>query len=211
MSRGALTKGDVYIKNKRFLLQDQQQKHDTALDESSASSIDHDARDASLRRKLFNTSALNDDADDSDAGGASRYANSIDDFDLRALSPAPESPEVLVVGELASEQDLKRSRYYGSQEMLNHIPESDADSSFGALSPISKSMASPSPTEAFELHHSDADAIYRSTPEPSGIFHSDNMSPELCGSRHYMSGKQLPCGYKIKLFDCFCTIFFQVR
>ncbi|XP_551809.4 protein aurora borealis isoform X1 [Anopheles gambiae] len=168
--------------------EDQQQKHDTALDESSASSIDHDARDASLRRKLFNTSALNDDADDSDAGGASRYANSIDDFDLRALSPAPESPEVLVVGELASEQDLKRSRYYGSQEMLNHIPESDADSSFGALSPISKSMASPSPTEAFELHHSDADAIYRSTPEPSGIFHSDNMSPELCGSRHYMSG-----------------------
>uniref|UniRef100_A0A182JY90 Protein aurora borealis n=1 Tax=Anopheles christyi TaxID=43041 RepID=A0A182JY90_9DIPT len=167
--------------------EDQQQKYDTVLDESSASSVDHDARDASLRRKLFNTSAVIEDAD-SDAGGASRFGNSIDDFDLRALSPAPDSPEVVVGGEQASEQDLKRSRYYGSQEMLNHIPESDADSSFGALSPISKSIASPSPTEEFELHHSDADAIYRSTPEPSAIFNSDNMSPEFNGSRHYMSG-----------------------
>ncbi|XP_049298816.1 protein aurora borealis [Anopheles funestus] len=166
--------------------EDQQQKHDASLNASSVSSIDHDARDASLRRKLFNTSAVLDDRD-SDASGASRYGSSIDDFDLRALSPAPESPEVLVVREKASEQDLKRSRYYGSQEMLNHVVESDADSSFGALSPISKSLVSTSPIDACEQYHSDADAIYRSTPEPSTTFHGDNISVELNESRQYMS------------------------
>uniref|UniRef100_A0A182S5I3 Uncharacterized protein n=1 Tax=Anopheles maculatus TaxID=74869 RepID=A0A182S5I3_9DIPT len=116
------------------------------------------------------------------------YGNSVDDLDLRALSPAPQSPEVLVVQEKVSEQDLKRSRYYGSQEMLNHVVESDADSSFGALSPISKSLASISPSDTFDQHHSDADAIYRSTPEPSTTFHSDILSAELNESRQYTSG-----------------------
>ncbi|XP_035901128.1 protein aurora borealis isoform X1 [Anopheles stephensi] len=178
---------DMLQKYLTYNEQDQQQKHDGSLDVSSASSIDHDARDASLRRKLFNTSAVIDDRD-SDGSGASRYGNSTDDFDLRALSPAPQSPEVVVVQDKMSEQDLKRSRYYGSQDVLNHIVESDADSSFGALSPISKSLASLSPIEAFEQHHSDADAIYRSTPEPSTTFHSDNLSAELNESRQYLSG-----------------------
>uniref|UniRef100_A0A182PJE9 Protein aurora borealis n=1 Tax=Anopheles epiroticus TaxID=199890 RepID=A0A182PJE9_9DIPT len=178
--------------------EDQQQKHDTALDESSVSSIDHDARDASLRRKLFNTSTAID-GEDSDAGGASRFGNSIDDFDLRALSPAPESPEVLVVQEQTSEQDLKRSRYYGSHEMLNHIVESDADSSFGALSPISKSIASSSPTDAFDLQHSDVDAIYRSTPEPSAFSNGDNLSPEMNDCSQLSQHSTTPLrGYRAK-------------
>uniref|UniRef100_A0A182MYS8 Protein aurora borealis n=1 Tax=Anopheles dirus TaxID=7168 RepID=A0A182MYS8_9DIPT len=169
----------------------QQQQHSSTLNESSASSIDHDARDASLRRKLFNTSAVQDEID-SEAGRASRFGTSIDDFDLRALSPAPESPEVLVTqGEQPNEQELKRSRYYGSQEMLSHILESDGDSSFGALSPISKSSLSPSsPNESpFEQHYSDLDAIYRSTPEPSTAVDIEGfMSPDLNGSRLFMSG-----------------------
>ncbi|XP_053679238.1 protein aurora borealis [Anopheles nili] len=167
--------------------EDQQQKHELPLDVSSSSSIDHDARDASLRRKLFNTSAINEDTD-SDAGSANRFQNSIEDLDLRALSPPPISPEVMVIPELANVQDLKRIRYYGSQDILNHVIESDGDSSFGALSPISKSSLSPSPNEAYEQHHSDVDAIYRSTPEPSTTYYSDNQSPGLSSSQLITGG-----------------------
>uniref|UniRef100_A0A8W7P603 Protein aurora borealis n=1 Tax=Anopheles coluzzii TaxID=1518534 RepID=A0A8W7P603_ANOCL len=154
--------------------------------------------DCPLRNQKIVLSKDSSTSTNSSSGGAVSSKRKVrDGISQTVLSFPPHLPKEIedvfakvsyLQRELASEQDLKRSRYYGSQEMLNHIPESDADSSFGALSPISKSMASPSPTEAFELHHSDADAIYRSTPEPSGIFHSDNMSPELCGSRHYMSG-----------------------
>ncbi|XP_050092416.1 protein aurora borealis [Anopheles aquasalis] len=163
--------------------EDQQQNNNApTLDESSASSIDHDARDASLRRKLFNIISPNGDAEESDTEGADRFPNSLDDLDLIALSPAPVSPEVLTgsqqEAERALQQDLKRSRYFGSHEALadgslSPVIESDNESSFGALSPISRNSMSPSPTKSYDPHHSDLDAIYRSTPEPSACSQTD--------------------------------------
>lgn len=164
------------------LSQDQQQKNNVpTLDESSASSIDHDARDASLRRKLFNIISSDGGAEESETEGADRFSNSLDDLDLIALSPAPVSPEVLTgsqEAERALQQALKRSRYFGSQEALGDVSlspviESDNESSFGALSPISRNSMSPSPAKSYELHHSDLDAIYRSTPEPSACSQTD--------------------------------------
>ncbi|XP_035785524.1 protein aurora borealis-like [Anopheles albimanus] len=162
--------------------EDQQQKNNVpTLDESSASSIDHDARDASLRRKLFNIISSDGGAEESETEGADRFSNSLDDLDLIALSPAPVSPEVLTgsqEAERALQQALKRSRYFGSQEALGDVSlspviESDNESSFGALSPISRNSMSPSPAKSYELHHSDLDAIYRSTPEPSACSQTD--------------------------------------
>ncbi|XP_055532284.1 protein aurora borealis [Wyeomyia smithii] len=173
---------------------DQQQAHET-VDEST-SSIDHDARDASLRRKLFNcmhgVSSSGSEKDDS-----------LDQLDLRSLSPAPVTPEL----DREAVQNLKRSRCFGSQEI--HIEPGDIsispvvepgvgsatqrDESFGALSPISKSSASPSPQKgpaknSTELARSelDHDAIYRSTPErpkTDGILRRVNSS----GTSHHMS------------------------
>uniref|UniRef100_A0AAG5DVE1 Protein aurora borealis n=1 Tax=Anopheles atroparvus TaxID=41427 RepID=A0AAG5DVE1_ANOAO len=168
--------------------EDQQQNHSSTLDESASCSFDHDARDASLRRKLFNISANNEDSDGDDVAG--RLGNSLDDVDLRALSPAPDSPEV-VYQESSSQQDLKRTRYFGSQEALypedislSPVIESDEESSFGALSPISKSSLSPCPNDAQEQLHSDVDAIYRSTPEPfTPNVQLGHHSLELDGSR----------------------------
>uniref|UniRef100_A0A182JK70 Protein aurora borealis n=2 Tax=Anopheles atroparvus TaxID=41427 RepID=A0A182JK70_ANOAO len=169
--------------------EDQQQNHSSTLDESASCSFDHDARDASLRRKLFNISANNEDSDGDDVAG--RLGNSLDDVDLRALSPAPDSPEVVVYQESSSQQDLKRTRYFGSQEALypedislSPVIESDEESSFGALSPISKSSLSPCPNDAQEQLHSDVDAIYRSTPEPfTPNVQLGHHSLELDGSR----------------------------
>ncbi|XP_049547068.1 protein aurora borealis [Anopheles darlingi] len=162
--------------------EDQQQKNNVpTLDESLASSIDHDARDASLRRKLFNIISPDGEAEESETEGADRFPNSLDDLDLIALSPAPVSPEVLTgsqEAEGALQQDLKRSRYFGSHEGLGDVSlspviESDSESSFGALSPISRNSMSPSPAKSNDLHHSDLDAIYRSTPEPSACSQTD--------------------------------------
>ncbi|XP_052862827.1 protein aurora borealis [Anopheles cruzii] len=166
--------------------EDQQQKHGVSLDESSASSsIDHEARDASLRRKLFSIFNPNEDGGTSDADVTGPLSDSLDDIDLLALSPAPISPEVMVgSGETDSfQQDMKRSRYYGSREMLcngdislSPVIESEDDSSFGALSPISKtSLSPPEPTTSHDPHHSDVDAIYRSTPEPSACSQGDAL------------------------------------
>ncbi|XP_058130187.1 protein aurora borealis [Anopheles ziemanni] len=174
--------------------EDQQQTHNSTLDESAGCSIDHDARDASLRRKLFNISGRNADSDDD--AEATRLGNSLDDLELQALSPAPDSPEVVISQESANQQDLKRTRYFGSQDALypddlslSPVIDSDAESSFGALSPISKNSLSPCPGDEHDQHHSDLDAIYRSTPEPSTqSVQSDHHSLELGGSRVYADG-----------------------
>lgn len=145
------------------LLQNQQQTHE-AINESDIS-VDHDARDASLRRKLFNCSSTSTvsetDRDDS-----------FDRLDLRSLSPAPVTPEV----DRETVQNMKRSRCFGSQEIrfdpgdISLSPVVDRETgSFGALSPISKSSASPSPLkpDSNSTELPDHDAIYRSTPERS--------------------------------------------
>ncbi|KAL9703729.1 hypothetical protein quinque_007247 [Culex quinquefasciatus] len=77
----------------------QQQTHDP-IDETDGSFIDHDARDASLRRKLFNCASDSEEPEDRE--------DSLDRLDLRCLSPPPVSPEL---GQ-ASAQILKRSRCF---------------------------------------------------------------------------------------------------
>ncbi|XP_058460903.1 protein aurora borealis [Malaya genurostris] len=165
----------------------QQQIHERIND--SDASIDHDARDASLRRKLFN--CLN-----ASTGSGSDRDDSFEQIDLRSLSPAPVTPEL----DKESVQYLKRSRCFGSQEIqidrsdisLSPVVAKDKES-FGALSPISKSSTSPSPmkpvSNSTELQ--DHDAIYRSTPErpKSSMFqlncssvNSHHMSVELSES-----------------------------
>ncbi|XP_055626051.1 protein aurora borealis [Toxorhynchites rutilus septentrionalis] len=166
----------------------QQQTHETI--EESDVSIDHEARDASLRRKLFNCSYA------STASGSDRNGDSLDQIDLRSISPAPITPEI----DKDARQILKRSRCFGSQEItidpadisLSPVLSKDKES-FGALSPISKSSVSPSPLKppinSTELE-SDHDAIYRSTPErPKALLqmncstsNSHHMSVELSDS-----------------------------
>lgn len=179
-----------------FSHHDNQQQTHEPINESDVS-IDHDARDASLRRKLFNCF-------NSTASGTERD-ESLEQLDLRSLSPAPITPEL----DKESLQNLKRSRCFGSQEIKIDpsvdlsispvVPARDKES-FGALSPISKSSTSPSPlkpsSNSTELQ-ADHDAIYRSTPErpKSAIFllncsstTSHHMSVELSDS--HRGGKQ---------------------
>ncbi|XP_053685616.1 protein aurora borealis [Sabethes cyaneus] len=173
---------------------DDQQQANERMNESEVS-IDHDARDASLRRKLFNCMK-------GSFGSESDGEDSLDQIDLRSLSPAPVTPEL----DRESVQNLKRSRCFGSQEIYispgdisispvvadSSVAQRDKES-FGALSPISKSSTSPSPlkgpaTNSTELPGSDCDhdAIYRSTPEKpktGGILSQINCS----GTSHHMS------------------------
>lgn len=111
---------------------------------------ERDARDASLRRKLFETS-LNTT---SSSGG-----NDIQ-LALNCLSPPPKSPETGTVFEFSA-------RNYGSPTGSNASLSSICDqaSSFGSLSPISKTITTP--TRPIQQNHSSlsASSIYRSTPE----------------------------------------------
>lgn len=161
----------------------QQQTHESIIELDN--SIDHDARDASLRRKLFNCSAA------STASEGDRD-DSLGNLDMRSLSPAPGTPEV----DKVSIQNLKRSRCFGSQEIkidpdeISLSPVVDkTKESFGALSPISKTSTSPSPlkptSNSTEL--SDHDAIYRSTPERSK---SAILMMNCSANSHHMSVDQ---------------------
>ncbi|XP_038113556.1 protein aurora borealis [Culex quinquefasciatus] len=183
----------------------QQQTHDP-IDETDGSFIDHDARDASLRRKLFNCASDSEEPEDRE--------DSLDRLDLRCLSPPPVSPEL---GQ-ASAQILKRSRCFSSSRELAIDPgdislspvagtpstqAGDDRESFGALSPISKRSESPSPmkpgSNSTELPSVEGeasgsggiemgtDAIYRSTPErprPAGLV---AMNCSSTNSQHHMS------------------------
>ncbi|XP_055597415.1 protein aurora borealis [Uranotaenia lowii] len=155
-----------------FSFHDNQQQTHEAIDESDVS-IDHDARDASLRRKLFN--CFDRCSSSSDCEGQNGD-DSLDRIDLQALSPAPVSPEI---DNSKSMPNFKRSRSFGSLEILSNpadislspvlnstecqsqprdssplaAPKSETES-FGALSPISKSSTSPSPLKPVRLRNS---------------------------------------------------------
>lgn len=168
-----------------FSFHDNQQQTHESINESDTS-IDHDARDASLRRKLFNCSAASTVSESRD------QEDSLDHLDMHSLSPAPVTPEV----DKESAQNLKRSRCFGSQEIridpedisLSPVVEQEKES-FGALSPISKSSTSPSPlkpgSNSTELP--DHDAIYRSTPERPK---SSVMAMNCSANSHHMSVDQ---------------------
>lgn len=182
----------------------QQQTHET-IDETDGSFIDHDARDASLRRKLFTCASDSEEPEDRE--------DSLDRLDLRCLSPPPVSPEL----DQAAVQILKRSRCFSSSREIMLDPgdisispvagtpstqAGDDRESFGALSPISKRSESPSPMKPgsnsteFPKVEGDGcggsvemgtDAIYRSTPErprPGGIV---PMNCSSTNSQHHMS------------------------
>ena len=61
-----------------------QQQSPLKAGEDCDTTIDHDARDASLRRKLFKTSVSSASSCDGDIS-----------IDLKGLSPAPQSPEIV--------------------------------------------------------------------------------------------------------------------
>lgn len=159
----------------------QQQKH--KLPDDSDATIDHEARDASLRRKLFNCSS-------SSITTGSNREDSLDQLDLGSLSPAPGTPDI----DKESVQQLKRSRCFGSQEILVNSGDLSISpvvvkdkGSFGALSPISKSSTSPSPLKpnSNSTEIPDQNAIYRSTPERP----KSAILPMNCSSAnsHHMS------------------------
>uniref|UniRef100_A0A1Q3EYQ1 Protein aurora borealis n=1 Tax=Culex tarsalis TaxID=7177 RepID=A0A1Q3EYQ1_CULTA len=193
-----------------FNFHDNQQQTHEPIDETTdgGSFIDHDARDASLRRKLFNCASDSDEPDERE--------DSLDQLDLRCLSPPPVSPEL----DQAAAQILKRSRCFSSSREIVVDPGDisispvatvtsatqagdDERESFGALSPISKRSESPSPmkpgSNSTELPgvgtlagdgggvEMGTDAIYRSTPErprPGGIV---AMNCSSTTSQHHMS------------------------
>lgn len=135
--------------------EDQQQIHQN---ENCDTTIDHEARDASLRRKLFGTS-LNSTSKSSDT--ESNY-----EMELNALSPLPQSPAI------SGYNCRTNYRTFDSPLAMNHVSPSilsispvDRDQSFGSLSPISKEKTPAQSTKKIKCES--GSSIYRSTPEHS--------------------------------------------
>lgn len=125
---------------------------------ANSSRIDHDARDASLRRKLFDAS-LNS-------------TQSSGDFRLEldeCLSPAPTSPEIASSGKVRGNLNEHQRACSLSLSPVRNASESRC-SSFGSLSPISRAAESPDHSAAmrsFENHirvSENNSSIYQSTP-----------------------------------------------
>lgn len=134
---------------------DQQQIHKT---ENCDTTIDHEARDASLRRKLFRTS-LNSTSKSSDTD--SNY-----EMELGALTPLPQSPAI------SGYNNRTNYRTFDSPLTMNHVSPSiisispvERDQSFGSLSPISKEKTPAQSSKKFKCES--GSSIYRSTPEHS--------------------------------------------
>ncbi|KAJ6646072.1 Protein aurora borealis [Pseudolycoriella hygida] len=102
--------------------------------------IDHDARDASLRRKLFR---------DSESSCSSEIA---DEIELDCSSPPPCSPQL---------------RNNGSQLMKSEGVNDDNDKSFGYLSPINLTPVKVQTTSSHNWSCESMKSIYNSTPERS--------------------------------------------
>lgn len=119
------------------------------------STIDHDARDASLRRKLFDASLNSTQSND--------FQLDMDD----CLSPAPTSPEVLRSG--ASKMTEQRRSFSLSLSPVRSETDRHG-SSFGSISPITRAVQSPS-TENSTHDQTNIPAscssIYQSTPGSS--------------------------------------------
>lgn len=133
-----------------------------AADCAHNESIDHEARNASLRRKLFQSSTA-------------KFVNdsSPSDYERDVLldSPTPQTPELNM-------RNIRSQRFLTPQGRLND----ENRESFGYISPISKettpnrsAQLSTDKTIESELRKS-ASSLYRSTPERSSMFRSMSSS-----------------------------------
>lgn len=137
-------------------------------------SIDHDARDASLRRKLFQPYT-----------NASDTSSTEYDRDVFLDSPTPQTPE-LDLRNIRSQRFLTPQggatdgAHDENQSPLNISLSPVKRESFGCISPISKVMAiTPLPNTEKTIENesrTSASSLYRSTPERSTIFRSMSSS-----------------------------------
>ncbi|XP_063709555.1 protein aurora borealis [Culicoides brevitarsis] len=157
--------------------QDQQQ---SLSPQDCDTTIDHEARDASLRRKLFDVPFGACAANTED----SSLHDSLHDIDLQALSPPPKTPEIDI------KQIKQRTRNFGTplnarnlqfHEKSPNISISPVKKdTFGSLSPISKispplttkpqiviSSSSEDKENLYRSNNSSDSSLYRSTPEKS--------------------------------------------
>lgn len=144
--------------------QDQQQTP-TKETIGANSTIDHEARDASLRRKLFDASLNSNESDGRD------FQLELDE----CLSPAPTSPEMIRSGDAISKnRDFQSPNEERRSFNLSLSPvraESEGRcSSFGSLSPISRAVQSPTAANASKKSSrmcTNNSSIYQSTPGSS--------------------------------------------
>lgn len=139
--------------------QDQQQTP-TKQSIGANSTIDHEARDASLRRKLFDASLNSSESDGRD------FQLEMDD----CQSPAPTSPEIMrsATRNCQSPNDKRRSFSLSLSPVRS---ESGGHcSSFGSLSPITRAAQSPSAEYVSQKQtriSTNSSSIYQSTPGSS--------------------------------------------
>lgn len=138
-----------------FTFQDQQQSPSLDCD----TTVDYEAHDASLRRKLFDISVGACSGDETDSLG---------DYDAQDLSPPPKTPQIPFENKTAS-----TTRNFGTplaSNMSHEISISAAkQESFGALSPISR-LSSRTPNRRLynknrNSRNANDSSLYRSTPE----------------------------------------------
>lgn len=153
--------------------QSQQQTPSKDYDKNVDEAIYHEARDASLRRKLFQPS-----------GGASDTSSTEYVRDIMLDSPTPRTPEMDL-------RNIRSQRFLTPQGHLNDnvdVNQSPLDislspvkrESFGCISPISKVVAitpdnkiqGNSDKTIENESRTSASSLYRSTPERSKIFRS---------------------------------------
>ncbi|XP_031630119.1 protein aurora borealis [Contarinia nasturtii] len=130
-----------------------------------ATNIDHDARDASLRRKLFQT-----------ATNTSNHSNEPEfERDVHLDSPAPQTPEMHLSNMRARRRFLTP---YNNVQDENEPPldvslNSMGRESFGCISPISKSTTPQSRPKSLPSSRKKCEAstlsLFRSTPDRSSI------------------------------------------
>lgn len=162
-------------------------------------SIDHDARDASLRRKLFQPFAS-----ESDTSPPTEYERVV-----LLDSPTPRTPEL----ELRNIQGTRCDGIDDNQAALNSSISPINRESFGNYSPISKVMtitphnSAQSNTDKTIENDSRASAssLYRSTPEPdhSTIFRTlstNSMNTSIDGAVQHQSTRSKGCDLKRKSF-----------
>lgn len=171
-------------------------------------SIDHDARDASLRRKLFQT-----------YGNANDTSSTEYERDVLLDSPAPQTPE-LELRNMRSQRFLTPQGQRVSDADENHSPLNISLSpvkreSFGCISPISKVVtitphanqnnSQPNVDKTIEnVSRTSASSLYRSTPDRSTIFRSMssssiNTSIECANNQHKVT-RSNGCDLKRKSF-----------
>lgn len=167
-------------------------------------SIDHDARDASLRRKLFQPFA-----------GASDTSSTEYERDVLLDSPTPRTPELdlrnIRSQRFLTPQGQRDGEADYDQSPLNISLSPVKRESFGCISPISKVMAitphnntQPNAEKTIENEsRTSASSLYRSTPERSTIFRSmssSSINTSVDGGAQPKITRSVGCDLKRKSF-----------